>query len=144
MLHYTLSHREKVRYNMHMVIVWALSWWYGAGWKQRLLNMKERLAATYDYFSFDLLVRTLFSPYRQISAGKVRGPVGVQLRVFVDRQISRFIGAAVRSILIVAGMVWIATQVLFGIMWLVLWAVVPFLPLVGFVMALSGWVPLWR
>lgn len=144
MLHYTLSIPGKVRYNMHMVIVWALSWWYGSGWKQCLLNLSERLTTSYDYFSIDILVRTLFSPYKQISASQVRGPVGVQLRAFADRLISRVIGAVLRSILIVSGIVWLTVQVAIGFLVLVLWAAVPFLPLVGFIMTLSGWVPTWR
>ncbi len=127
-----------------MVIVWALTWWYGSGWKQCLLGMRDRLAASYDYFSFELLVRTLFSPYRQISAGKIRGPIGAQLRAFVDRQISRVIGAVVRTILIITGLFWLSVQLLVGTLMLVAWTVVPLLPFVGFILMLSGWVPSWR
>ncbi|MET0979649.1 MAG: hypothetical protein ABWX90_00140, partial [Candidatus Saccharimonadales bacterium] len=60
-----------------MFVIGTLSWWYGAGWRQRLAMLRERLANTIDYFSIDLLARTLFSPFRQISAGKVNGPIGV-------------------------------------------------------------------
>ena len=88
---------------MDMIIVWALSWWYGAGWKACLRGLRERLVSSYDYFSIGLLAKTLFAPFRQISAGKVRGPIGLQWRAFVDRLISRFIGAFVRLILIVVG-----------------------------------------
>jgi hypothetical protein len=127
-----------------MVIVWALSWWYGAGWKARLLETRERLLASYDYFSIGLLARTLFSPFRQISAGKVNGPIGLKFRAFVDRLISRFIGAFVRMILIVVGISWLALQVVAGVLVLILWFAVPFLPLIGFIGLLSGWVPTWN
>ena len=43
-LHYTVG-GTKIRYNMDMIIVWALSWWYGAGWKARLLGLREQLAS---------------------------------------------------------------------------------------------------
>lgn len=128
---------------MCMIIVWALSWWYGAGWKARLVNLRERLVASYDYFSIDLLFRTLFAPFRQISAGKVNGPIGLQLRAFVDRLISRIIGAIVRLILILVGAMWLAVQTVVGAVLLAIWPLLPFAPLIGFVMMLSGWVPVW-
>jgi hypothetical protein len=127
-----------------MVIVWALSWWYGAGWKAFLLELRDRLASSYDYFSIGLLASTLFAPFRQISAGKVSGPIGVKLRAFADRLISRFIGALVRLVLIIVGSIWLFVQAVFGGVVLVLWALVPMLPLIGFIVMLSGWVPPWR
>lgn len=128
---------------MDMIIVWAFSWWYGAGWAAQFNKLREQLASSYDYFSIGLLARTLFSPFRQISAGKVRGPIGVKLRAFVDRLISRIIGAFVRAILIVVGVMWMLVQVAVGVAALFLWAFVPFAPLIGFVLMLSGWVPVW-
>lgn len=127
-----------------MVIVWALSWWYGAGWKARLISVRNQLASSYDYFSIGLLFSSLFAPFRQISAGKVRGPLSVQIRAFFDRQISRVIGAIVRMILIISGVVWLGLQAAFGGLVIALWALVPLLPLVGFVAMLAGWVPTWR
>ncbi len=127
-----------------MVIVWALSWWYGAGWKARVISVRNQLASSYDYFSIGLLFSSLFAPFRQISAGKVRGPLSVQIRAFFDRQISRVIGAIVRMILIISGVVWLGLQAAFGGLVIALWALVPLLPLVGFVAMLAGWVPTWR
>lgn len=128
---------------MDMVIVWALSWWYGPGWKARVLGMRERLAASYDYFSINLLAKTLFAPFRQISAGSVNGPIGVKLRAFVDQLISRLIGAVVRTIFILVGSVWLLLQVILGSIFVILWAFVPLLPFIGFVATLAGWVPSW-
>lgn len=128
---------------MDMIIVWAFSWWYGAGWVAQFARLREQLASSYDYFSIGLLGRTLFAPFRQISAGKVDGPVGVKLRAFADRLISRVIGAIVRVILIAAGIVWMSLQAVIGATLLVLWVFVPFAPFIGFVLMLSGWVPVW-
>jgi hypothetical protein len=127
-----------------MLIVWLLTWWYGPGWKQQLLRVKELLARNYDYFSINLLLATLFNPFRQISAGRVNGPIGLQLRAFADRLISRCIGAVVRSIFIVVGSVWLGVMTLIGGVFIVLWALVPVLPFVGFIVMLSGWVPVWN
>lgn len=112
--------------------VWAfLRWWYGVGWSGRLDAVKLRLAKTSDYFSIPLLARNLFQPFRQISAGSVRGSLEVQFRAWLDRLISRFIGSIIRTIMIlVGGIWWLVLTVISGI-WLIIWALLPVLPLVG-------------
>jgi hypothetical protein len=124
-----------------MFILGILSWWYGAGWRQRVTMLREKIASTMDYFSIDLLAKTLFSPFRQISAGKVQGPLGVQMRAFADRIISRVIGGMIRSFMIIIGIVAILLYSIIGGVFVILWAVVPLLPVVGIVLFISGWVP---
>lgn len=124
-----------------MFIVGLLTWWYGAGWKRRAVAVYEKLAGVYDYFSLDLLLRTLFSPFRQISAGKVQGPLAVQMRALVDNLISRVIGAIVRSLMIIIGIVAIVISVTMGLISIVLWAAVPLAPVIGLIFAMMGWVP---
>ena len=124
-----------------MFIVGLLGWWYGPGWRGCMGRVVDRLAATADFFSISLLLRTLFSPFRQISAGSVRGPLGVQLRAFFDRLISRLIGAMVRSAMIIAGGVILTIQAIAGGLASVGWLFVPALPLVGLLLMLIGWMP---
>jgi len=127
-----------------MFIVGLLSWWYGAGWVAEAKRVRERIASVADYFSIGLLAKTLFSPFRQISAGNVDGPLGVRWRAFIDRLISRCIGALMRTFLIVFGIVAIALIAVMGVVALVVWLLIPVLPIVGCVMMLAGWVPSWR
>lgn len=124
-----------------MFIVGMLSWWYSAGWIARARLIRERIASAVDYFSISLLLRTLFSPFRQISAGKVDGSIAVKWRAFIDRTISRVIGAFVRTIIIVIGLVTIAVYCVIGLVTLVVWAVIPLFPFIGFLLFISGWVP---
>ena len=102
---------------------------------------RDNLVAVYDYFSLDLLVRTLFSPFRQISAGKVRGPLGVQVRALLDNLISRSIGGVVRLIVLVIGSITLLLSCLVSGLVIVVWPFVPILPLIGVVLAIAGWVP---
>lgn len=118
-----------------------LSWWYGAGWRARARMIRGRLERTLDFYSIDILLRTLFAPYRQISAGNVQGPLAVQWRAFVDRSISRFMGLIIRSIIVIVGSFAILFQVLIGCIVLLLWPLMPLLPLVGFIFFISGQVP---
>ncbi len=124
---------------MFMLLVSFFKWWYGDGWRQRARMVIDRIDSTTDYFSLDLLVKTLFAPFRQISAGSVDGSLEVKLRALGDRLISRLIGAIVRSMLIVIGLLTIAIQTLLGGIVLLVWVIVPAFPLIGLVMMFIGW-----
>lgn len=124
-----------------MFILGILSWWYGPGWRERVLRLGERLKANMDYFSIDLLLRTFFAPFRQIAAGKINGPLGVQMRAFLDRVISRVIGAMIRFVMIIVGSLAIGFHGIFGGLLLIFWAFIPVLPLVGILLFITGWIP---
>lgn len=126
-----------------MFIVGLFSWWYGAGWVRCISAVRGGLASIYDYFSLDLLLRTLFSPFRQISAGSVRGPIGVQLRAMLDNLISRVIGAVVRTLVIIIGTITLLVSCLLGLLRIIAWPLIPLLPIACIVFASTGWVP-WR
>jgi len=122
-----------------MLLISLVQWWYGDGWRERAGMVKNRLAGTMDYFSIELLIGTLFSPFRQISAENVDGPLGVKLRAFADKLISRVIGAIIRLLILVVGVVTIALQALFSCIVLAGWAFVPVLPIVGLILMSIGW-----
>ena len=92
--------------------------------------VSEQIFQLQDTFSLSLLIRTLFSPFRQISVGSVGGPLGVQIQAWFDRVISRFIGAMVRTFMILAGVVVITLSLLVGMIRLVLWLLLPALPII--------------
>jgi hypothetical protein len=126
-----------------MFLVGILSWWYGDGWLSRIEAMKYRLASSADFFSIGLLITTIFAPFRQISAGRVEGPIGVQVRAFFDRLVSRFIGALVRLAMIVVGSFALFFQAVFGIIMIALWPILPLFVVVGLILTVTGWVPQW-
>ena len=127
-----------------MFLVGILSWWYGDGWRQRFALIKARLARTGDYFSIELLLSTLFSPFRQISTGSVSGPLAVQMRAVFDRLLSRLIGALVRTAVLIVGVFVIGAQIVTGVIILALWALIPLFPVIGLIASVVGWVPAWR
>lgn len=127
-----------------MFLVGLLQWWYGPGWIDQIDLIRQRLARTIDFFSIGHLLATLFSPFRQISAGRVGGPIGAQFQAFLDKTISRLIGAMVRGFTIIAGLVVMLVQAIFGLLIIVAWLVIPALPLIGFIAFAIGWTPSWN
>lgn len=126
-----------------MFLANILYWWYGGGFFRRFCIIKGKLASSMDYFSINLLASTLFAPYRQISAGNVTGSISIQMQAFFDRLLSRFIGAIIRTFMIVIGTTVILVQSIIGLLILTVWLIVPFMPFIGLIMMAVGWVPGW-
>lgn len=122
-----------------MFIVGLFTWWYGAGWKKVSQILLQKLVATEDFFSIDMLLRSIFAPFKQISAGSGSGgTLQMKLQAWFDKQFSRFIGALIRLTLILVGSVWLILQVCADVVILALWPLVPIAPIIGLVLALAG------
>jgi len=130
-------------YNSDMFLVGILSWWYGNGWAARIQIIKRQLLSSADFFSIGLLASTIFAPYRQISAGEVTGSIRDQLQAFLDRTISRFVGASVRIFMIIVGLVTMIIQIIIGVIVIIIWPIVPIFIVIGLILAVIGWVPSW-
>ena len=127
-----------------MFLVGLISWWYGRGWIGQWRRMSEHFSATLEFFSIGQLLITLFSPYRQISAGTTgSGAFGDVFRAAIDKLISRIIGAIVRFFTIIIGAVFITGEGLYAVLIMISWWLVPLMPVAGFVFFATGWVPSW-
>lgn len=121
-----------------MYIIAILSWWYTRGLMEQVRRQGSRLAGVIDFFSFTLILRTLFAPYKQISAGSVQGSLPLQLQAFTDRLFSRGIGFVVRLLLLIIGTMCLAGMVLFVVAWLVGWLLLPLAPVAGGIAWVQG------
>lgn len=118
---------------MLMIMLDVLVWWYKVAWVDVLHDVQQRTIGVFQSFSVVLLLKTLFAPFRQIDAGGVRGPINVQIRAWFDRSFSRVLGAAVRSIVIIAGCLTGLLVLLLGAIWAAAWLVIPLLPVAGII-----------
>lgn len=123
-------------YNNDMFLVEMISWWYGDGWKCRLLMGINRIKSSADFFSIKQMIVTLFEPFRQISASKKDGSINVIVQSFFDRLVSRFVGFFMRMTMIIAGVVTILSQVIYGCIIVFVWALVPLFPFVGLIFSI--------
>lgn len=124
---------------MLMIVTDLLGWWYGAGLAEVLRQITGRARRVLGAFSVGLLARTLFAPFRQIDAGNVRGSFDVQMHAWFDRTFSRVMGFFIRSVVIVSGCLAALLMIIVGVVWAVLWFVLPVLPVAGVFLLLSGW-----
>lgn len=124
---------------MLMVIYLCLRWWYGAGWYWVLRSMlMARSNWILETFSVPELLRTLFAPFRETYAGKVKGSLDVQIHAFFDRFISRIIGFIVRSFLIFMALIGLLVVFLLAVLSLLVWPFVPLLPIIGVLLMSMG------
>ena len=119
-------------------MVGIFQWWYGEGWLRHLKRSYVGILRMADFFSIGLLLKTLFNPFRQISAGSAQGPLPVRLRAFADRVFSRCVGAVIRGCAIVIGLIAILLRVAWTCISVVCWTLLPLLPVFGIIMWLSG------
>ena len=109
-----------------MLLISFLKWWYGRGFLGYLKKFSDGLKDSADFFSIRLLVRHMFAPFREISAGKRDNlPLGERIHAWADLMVSRLIGATVRFGLLVAGIVVILVRAGVGIVLAVAWPLAP-------------------
>jgi len=124
---------------MLVMIVDLFDWWYGQGLNDVWRRVGKQTAGVLEMFSVILLAQSLFAPFRQIDAGNVRGSFDVQLRAWFDRSFSRVFGFFLRGLMIIIGTVGALIVAVIGAIWAIAWAIVPLLPIIGLLLAVSGW-----
>jgi len=119
----------------NIVISWFFWHFYEAP-KFLFSVWKNYLSFFLDYFSVPLLIATLFSPWRKY---KWRYPRGFDLwayfETFISNFFSRIMGAMVRVVLIVLGVIFQIFIFVAGILLILLWVLMPWV-LIGLVLVL--------
>ena len=123
-----------------MAITEMFLWWYSHGWQSFIAKAHNSLSSITDFFSMSSLVRTLFKPYRQISAETASGTssLDVKFRMFIDRLISRCVGFVSRLILLLAGTFVIIIGGIVSLILIILWPIIPLLPIAGIILTIMG------
>ena len=121
-----------------------ITWWYAHGWNTFIHKLQDSLSNTVDFFSMSSLIRTLFKPYRQISAetAGANSSLDLKFHMFIDRLVSRIIGFFSRLVLLITGTVIILASSAFSLLLILLWPFIPLLPFAGVIMTIAG-VTIW-
>ncbi len=123
-----------------MIVAEILIWWYGSGWHIFLKKIGQTFSSITDFFSMGSLIRTLFKPFRQISAESAGTNASLDLKfhMFLDRLISRFVGFFSRLFLLLAGTIIIVIGGIFSLVFLILWPILPLAPIAGIILTTMG------
>lgn len=123
-----------------MAVIQMITWWYAEGWGIFAKKLGTKLADLADFFSLSSLLRTLFQPYRQISAGDTKAGASLEAKfqAFIDRLISRAVGFVSRFVLLIIGVLALIFTLVLGTVMIVIWPVIPFLPILGIVLTCTG------
>lgn len=120
-------------------MVGFLYWWYTRGWANFVRGLLNKLRGMVDFFSLGLLLKTFFAPFRQISAYQSdNASIQQRFQEFFDKLISRAVGAVVRFLIIICGIVAITAMIIFGVVVSVIWPIMPAVPVAGIVLAMTG------
>jgi len=121
----------------NIISLWFI--WYFFEMPQNILKAwKNSLLFNLNYFSIFLLLRTLFSHWKRYSWKRGRGfNIGEYFNVLFSNLMSRFMGAIVRSVLILIGLIFEVFIILFGIVIFLGWFILPILLVFGVLISLS-------
>lgn len=116
-----------VVYNNGMSIVYLLAWWYGSGWLRQWKLIIQRLLGVSRFFSVLTVIRTLFSPWKQLISHAPSN--GINFQKMIDNMISRFVGLFIRIFTLVAAVVSLVVIGSLSVAAAIIWPVVPlFIP----------------
>jgi len=107
-----------------MTIAYMLGWWYSQGWAWIMHSIRDSLIAIEESFSVPILLKTWFSPWKQIQT-----PSSFRnfFQAAIDNLISRFIGALIRTFMLITAIFMMAGIAVFGLLSLLLWPIFPLL-----------------
>ena len=121
-----------------MFVVDLVQWWYTKGWGVYFAEMKRKLSDAVDFFSFSDLVRTLFKPYRQISASASGEALESKASALLDRLISRIVGLFARLTIIIFGGILVTVEAVGMLLLAIIWPAVPLMPIIGILLTIMG------
>lgn len=101
-----------------------VSWWYGRGWLEAWKTAGSWVKKVQLTFSIPLLVRTLFSPWKQIISMPGRS-IEAKFRAVIDNLVSRTIGFFVRLFALLAAGVIMLFAAIIGFVVAILWPTIP-------------------
>lgn len=124
-----------IRYNSHMVIILMLGWWYSRGWLWIVNVTQQRLQTIGRIFAVSVLLRTWFSPWKQIYR---QATFRNFLSIAVDNAVSRSIGSVVRGAILLWALILSLGVVIIGVASFIIWPLLPLLTIILPILTIAG------
>ncbi len=125
-------------YDRDQIFVAYIKWHYGKGIREFIGVVSNFLWFVSHFFSFKLLIRTLFSPWKRLGESyDGTFNLGAIASTLVVNTLMRFVGFLTRSIIIFIGFVSYLVVTLIGITVFFIWILVPIVLLGCLVLAVT-------
>lgn len=95
---------SKKDFRDHSLLIGLISWWFSYVPSRIIYISQKTVSKLFDYFSIDLLAKTLFLPWKRDEIDTTNMALDDKLRVALMNLISRLVGAVVRSGTIIFGL----------------------------------------
>lgn len=119
---------------MLMLALEMIQWWYGLGWLRLIADVRGAIIRVNQVFSTAILLRTLGAPWRRIITYGGNS-IADKFKAALDNLVSRMVGFAVRSLVLLTAVLSIVVIAVGGLILLVLW---PLLPVLGIGLIVRG------
>ncbi len=120
------------------IFLQALIWQFFDVPKAILKAWQNFLLFNLNYFSVPILLKTFFSHWRRYGSSYGKAfEIWKNIEVFVFNMMSRIIGAILRTIFIITGLLLEIFIILIGIIIFLGWLILPFLLILGFIFGIN-------
>lgn len=107
--------------------VGVLPWWYTIVPSKLARHQKLLFFTVADYFSFEILLKTLFQPWKRDELSAERLSLSERVQIWGLNLVSRFFGFLMRSAAILVGLISLAIVAVFLIFLWLSWVLAPFI-----------------
>jgi hypothetical protein len=108
-------------------------WWYIEAPPRNWQIVKAFILRCLDTFSVPILIKTIFAPWKRDVISTENLSLNEKFQVMLMNLVSRFIGAVIRSITILIGLISAALVAILGVTFWIIWFFMPLIiVLVGF------------
>jgi hypothetical protein len=111
-------------------------WWYRAGLRDFLIYLKAVFLKISDVFSVKLLLKTFFAPWKRDVISLQGLPLNVMLRVIMMNLVSRFIGAIIKTFVLIVYLIILAGFILVSLTLLATWIFLPIITVLGILLGI--------
>ncbi len=106
-------------------------WWYRAGMRDFFIYLKAFFLKISDLFSVKLLLKTFFAPWKRDVIPLEGLPLNMMLRVIMMNLVSRFIGAVIKTFVLLVYLIVLTGLVSVSLSLLIIWIFLPVVTILG-------------
>ena len=107
-----------------MLALELLTWWYSRGWLELAHRSAKFVSDLYNYFSVNLLLRTIFAPWKRIISYGSQS-LNEKLRSLGDNLVSRMVGLGVRLVVLITAVILLFLSLVISVVAVLVWPLVP-------------------